>query len=141
MPDHRPTIAVDFDGVLHSYTSGWRGAHTIPDPPVDGAIEWLWCLAQNHDVVIVSSRARTWRGRRAIRRWIRLHAGALWSGDGWRRGTVLRRVRITATKVPAVVYLDDRALRFEGAFPSPDELRLAGIPWMKRAKEAPDAAC
>lgn len=37
----RYTLAVDFDGVLHQYTTPWSNAATIPDPPVDGAIAWL----------------------------------------------------------------------------------------------------
>ena len=39
---HRPILCVDFDGVIHSYTSGWEGIDMIPDPPVEGAIKWLW---------------------------------------------------------------------------------------------------
>ena len=35
------TVAVDFDGVIHSYTTLWFTASVIPDPPVPGAIEWL----------------------------------------------------------------------------------------------------
>lgn len=29
-----PTVSFDFDGVIHSYRSGWKGAAVIPDPPV-----------------------------------------------------------------------------------------------------------
>jgi hypothetical protein len=32
----KPILCLDFDGVLHSYTSGWKGAAVIPDPPVPG---------------------------------------------------------------------------------------------------------
>ena len=30
-----PTVSFDFDGVIHSYRSGWKGAAVIPDPPVE----------------------------------------------------------------------------------------------------------
>ena len=43
MKASNPIICVDFDGVIHSYKSGWRGVAVIPDPPVPGAIEWLEC--------------------------------------------------------------------------------------------------
>jgi len=69
----KPTVAVDFDSVIHSYSSGWQGAKVIPDPPVPGAIDWLLQLTERADVVILSSRARTWGGRRAMRRWLREH--------------------------------------------------------------------
>ncbi len=29
----KQTVVFDFDGVIHSYTSGWKGATVIPDPP------------------------------------------------------------------------------------------------------------
>ena len=29
----KPILCLDFDGVVHSYTSGWKGADVIPDPP------------------------------------------------------------------------------------------------------------
>jgi len=38
----KPILCVDFDGVIHSYTSKWVDEATIPDPPVPGALRWLW---------------------------------------------------------------------------------------------------
>lgn len=114
-----PIIAVDFDGVIHSYTSGWQGAHVIPDPPVLGAIDFLVSLLGDGSParpVILSSRARTWRGRRAIRAWLYEHSGPHWHEDAFFRG--ISSVKVTAKKPAASVYLDDRAVRFDGSFPA-----------------------
>lgn len=34
-----PNVVLDFDGVIHAYTSGWKGLTVIPDPPVPGIRE------------------------------------------------------------------------------------------------------
>src|SRR5690606_19100252 len=52
----RDTVCVDFDGVLHSYVSGWKGGTVIPDPPVPGAIEWLTKLHESYEIAILSTR-------------------------------------------------------------------------------------
>jgi hypothetical protein len=92
------TVALDFDGVLHSYTSGWTG--WVPaDPPEPGALEFVrWLLRHGADVVVVSSRAKTFRGARAVRRWLRAHG--------------FPPLRVTHRKVIAVAYVDDRAVPY-----------------------------
>ena len=133
----RSTLAIDFDGVIHSYTSGWQGVTCIPDDPVEDVIEWLHAILDEWDVTIVSSRARTFRGRWAIRRWLREHAGTRWRTYGDSRG--LHTIRVTAVKVPAAVYLDDRALRFCGRTPSEGLLRAASRSWVQSgSKPFPD---
>src|SRR5688572_11595165 len=87
----RYTVAVDFDGVLHSYTSPWIDAETIPDPPVLGAIHWLSHLeSSGFNVVIFTTRGKTPEGQRAVRHW--LHE------NGWESGM---NATVTAEKVPA----------------------------------------
>lgn len=124
--NERYTVAVDFDGVIHAYTTPWINAHTIPDPPIPGAIEWLAATLWSLDVVIFSTRCKTWRGRRAVRAWLYKHAGNLWypspDSDG------IEDVKLSYEKPPALMYIDDRAFRFEGKFPSVQAIHNAK-PW------------
>lgn len=131
----RPTISVDFDGVLHAYTSGWKGASVIPDGPVSGAIEWLCDLVdplRGEDalkVVVCSARARRPWGWWAVRRWLREQIFEHYGCDQVRADDVWSSIRVTSTKPAAIVYVDDRAWRFDGKhFPSSEELR-AHRPW------------
>lgn len=128
----KSTICLDFDGVIHSYTSGWKGARNIPDPPVDGAIEFmLHALYEGFDVAIHSSRARYFGGISAMRSWLKSHAGSLW----WETpaGPGLEDVRFVRWKPAALVTIDDRAIRFTGTFPDPKEV-AALAPWNKATK-------
>jgi len=66
----KPILCVDFDGVLHSYTSSWRGARVIPDMPVKGALQFLAEATTYFQVMIFSSRSRYLGGRRAMKHWL-----------------------------------------------------------------------
>ena len=92
-------IALDFDGVIHSYTSGWQGPRTISDPPVPGAMEFIVRLQDaDFKVVVFSSRSRYWFGRRAMRGYIRfamecqVQADSDLYGIGLGETALLRRV-------------------------------------------------
>lgn len=127
----RYTVAVDFDAVIHRYDSPWVNAHTIPDGPVDGAISWLHVTIQKMDVVMFSTRCKTWRGRRAVRRWLREQSGNLWhDGPGYRG---IEDVRLTGKPI-ALMYIDDRGFRFEGTFPTVAEIHAAR-PWNKQRRK------
>ena len=132
MWDDRPILCVDFDGVLHSYTSGWKGPRTIPDAPVSGAIEWLQDLIPCPDrigvgcrgkfrVCIYSSRSRYWGARRAMKRWLLKHGLPF----EW-----LEELEFPLEKPPAHLTIDDRAICFRGTFPTEKEI-LAFKPWHK----------
>lgn len=104
------TLAVDFDGVLHSYESGWMGTDKIPDLPVSGAIHFLSdAIAQFDSVIIFSTRANCELGRNAIRKWLQEQGLPKYK---------VNKLNITSEKLPATVYLDDRAVPFTGTFPS-----------------------
>jgi hypothetical protein len=116
----RYTVAVDFDGVIHSYVTPWQGAATIPDPPVEGAIEWLNQTVVKFEVVIHTTRGDQPGGNAAVLLWLRQ--------NGYAGPDLL----VTSKKVPALIYIDDRAWRFEGIFPTEDEIHRAR-PWYKSA--------
>ena len=55
--DKKGTVVFDFDGVIHSYTSGWQGEGVANDPITPGMAEEL---KRSHDagykVVVESTR-------------------------------------------------------------------------------------
>lgn len=126
---NKPILCLDFDGVLHSYTSGWKGADVIPDPPVPGAIAFLREAVKRFRVAIFSSRSNQTGGQRAMREWLGYHAcNERLSDDeelAW-----LGALEWPNEKPPALVTLDDRALTFTGQWPSLDDL-AAFKPWNK----------
>lgn len=125
----KPILCLDFDGVIHSYSSGWKGARNIPDPPVEGAIDFMLdALHAGWDVVICSSRARSWGGIRAMRQYLKFHAGNLWNETMGFAG--IEDVRFSRSKPSAVITIDDRALTFTGKWPELDALRKFK-PWNK----------
>ncbi len=126
----KPILCLDFDGVIHSYASGWKGADVIPDPPVDGAIAFMLGALNHFDVVIFSSRSNQPGGLEAMRAWLRKEADAAWYESPV--GPGLEDVRFVTEKPPALITIDDRALLFDGIWPSFEELK-AFKPWNKRA--------
>lgn len=94
------TICLDFDGVVHSYTSGWQGDAIISDPPVPGTKRAIEMLRMDYEVKIYSTRCRSLAGRTAVERWLEVY------------GIVVDEV--CEHKPPAIVYVDDRGIQFKG---------------------------
>ena len=109
------TLCVDFDGVIHSYESGWKGALTVSDPPVRGAIAWLTDIVEEpgYDVAIYSSRSREPGAIEAMRKW--LHKFGM-------RPDILDQIDFPTQKPATYLTIDDRAICFRGTFPSIMEL-------------------
>lgn len=129
----KPILCIDFDGVIHSYKSGWKGAANIPDPPVPGAIDALLSyLDAGFDVAIYSSRSKNPFGRWAMKRWLAHNIAKHWEGGGrskiydaevecWGDATgIYRRFSWPWFKPAALMTIDDRALTFNGDWSHPD---------------------
>ena len=100
------TIAVDFDGVIHAYSRGWVDG-SVYDEALPGALEGLRTLMEK-DAVFVFTAREVWQ----VAPWL-MERGFLvrtdYDGSFWnQRGRLL----VTNRKLPAKVYLDDRAVRF-----------------------------
>ncbi|WP_448333501.1 hypothetical protein [Streptomyces sp. DSM 41534] len=116
------TVAVDFDGVLHSYERGWADG-SIYGHWTPGSIGALSQLMQKYAVFI-----HTTRNARQVARWIEQQSGRAFectthvprSGFWNEQGLLL----VTAQKLPAIAYIDDRAVRFTAW---PEALEAVGI--------------
>ncbi len=132
----KPILCLDFDGVLHSYESGWQGATIIPDPPVAGTIAFLYEAIQYFDVCIFSSRSHQAGGIDAMMDWLSMWEEA-WlaaersKGQPQMRTTLLLNIRWPTEKPAAFLTIDDRALTFTGKWPNMETLRTFR-PWNKR---------
>lgn len=93
------TVCIDFDGTLAQY-KGWTGV--LPtEPPMPGAVEAVMALiAQGYQVVVFSTRAQYVEGEAAIASWLQFYN--------------FPPMRITDKKIPAIAYVDDRAVEFAG---------------------------
>jgi hypothetical protein len=128
----KPTIIVDFDGVIHSYTSGWHsrggGASVVSDPPVPGAMDFLSTAVDHYTVAILSSRSHQEGGIKAMQAYIWY---CLVEELGRERGDkVFEQLQFPLEKPPATLTIDDRAFCFKGTFPTMEEIE-SFKPWNK----------
>lgn len=93
----RKTIVFDFDGVIHKYSKGWQDG-SIYDKPVPGIRELIEELREEYEVVIVSTRAKD--QLEDMMKWLKKYS--------------IKVDYITELKMPAIVYIDDRTILFNG---------------------------
>lgn len=115
MSDFKPTLCIDFDGVIHSYEKGWRGGE-IYGTVMPGFFEWAERAALFFKLVVYSSRSNHPELRSDM---------ALWLHDRYREYRA-RNVRehgappdvvnfhITHEKPAAFLTIDDRCVLFGG---------------------------
>lgn len=116
----KPILCLDFDGVLHHYTSKWTHANEIHDGPTPGAQQALEEYLEHFSVQVFSSRTHQPGGLVAMQTWALHHLGNhIAFALGWPQ-----------VKPPALVTLDDRALTFTGEWPTLQTLKEFR-PWNK----------
>lgn len=103
-------IVLDFDDVLYLRKPNERGSLTIDSDPVPGMVRFCHDAREAGWMLYVMSArfGHQPRSMRLVRAWLKK----------WK---FPRGVRLTSVKLPALIYVDDRALRFDG---NADHLRV-----------------
>jgi hypothetical protein len=105
-------IMIDFDGTIHKYSKGWKDG-TVYDEPISGAKQFIDQLKDDgFEVVVFTSRLSVSslgqevvnEQKEMIEMWLKKYGIEV---DG-----------VTAEKLPAVAYVDDRAVEFNGVWNS-----------------------
>jgi len=129
--DGKPIVAIDFDGVIHNYTSGWTGADNIVDAPVSKtlqrtdkiytSIDWLTELIRSEQmhICIFSSRNHQEGGIKAMKTFLM---------DYGMEHDVLLKISFPEHKPSSHILIDDRCMVFTGNFFSVDQI-LKFKPW------------
>jgi len=107
---NKKIIMVDFDGVIHKY-EGWKGTNL--DGPLDGAKEFIEDLVKEYEVIVHTTR-NYWK----VRMWLRKYD--------------FPSLHVTKKKIPASIYIDDRAVQFKGDFKQLEkDLKNFKVYWKK----------
>lgn len=101
-------VAIDFDGVIHRNSKGFHDG-TVYDPPMEGAIEAIkWFASQGLDIVLFTAKVKPDRplvngktGEELIWEWLAKYEISSYIKE------------MTCEKPRAIVYIDDRGIRFE----------------------------
>ena len=126
--NNKPILCLDFDGVIHSYASGWKGMGIVSAPPVPGAMAFIRNAQEHLRVAIYSSRSSQPAGIKAMR-----DAVLKWLQEDFGKeeaGRIFADIFWPISKPPAFLTIDDRAITFNGLFQDPKDL-LEFKPWNK----------
>ena len=105
-PDELVNLGIDFDGVIHKNSKGYYDG-TIYDEPIEGVHEALKTLSNKYTLILFTTKAKPDRGLINGRHTVEL----IWE---WLKKHNLDQYisKVTSEKPRAVVYIDDKALRF-----------------------------
>lgn len=116
-------LCIDFDGVLHAYTSGWKGVDKVIDGPTPGAMAFLRDAVKEFQVHVYSSRSGSMVGQLVMREklieWLIADGMAVDDACDLINDTV----KWPTEKPSAFLTLDDRALTFRGEWPTMETLQ------------------
>ncbi len=131
MTDFKPTLCIDFDGVIHSYDRGWQDG-VIYGTVVPGFFEWVERVRDRFKLVIYSSRSKSDEGVIAMGKWLHEQRNAWIASGGERNPTEPLSLEFAHEKPAAWLTIDDRAIQFRGDWLAPElqaDAMRAFKPW------------
>lgn len=108
---NKPTIAFDFDGVLHRYSKGWYDGSIYDRIESKGFILLLWFHQEGYPVVILSTRdpnqIKEWYDKQGFDIPCEVIPDDImfWNNT--------EKIGITNRKIPSCIYIDDRGYRYD----------------------------
>ena len=118
MSDFKPTLCIDFDGVIHSYEKGWQNG-VIYGTVVPGFFEWVERVRDHFTLVIYSSRSKDDAGVTAMSLWLHAQRNQWIKDGGERHPTKPLEIQFAHVKPSAWLTIDDRAIQFQGDWSDP----------------------
>ena len=104
--DESKVVAIDFDGVIHTFDRGWNDGTCYGDP-IPGAIEAIKKLSLKYNIIIFTAKAKSNRplvngktGVELVKEWLSKY------------DLIDCVAEITSEKPHANIYIDDRGYRF-----------------------------
>lgn len=131
------TLCLDFDGVIHSYTSGWSRANHVADPVTPGFVVWLMRADLYFTISIFSSRSHQPGGKEAMKNyvWSAICKELDVNGHPDESDYAIKlfdRLQWPDVKPSAFITIDDRALTFTGDWRDFEPRDLGSFqPWNK----------
>lgn len=101
-------IMIDLDKTIHKYSKGWQDG-TLYDEPFEGVKEIIDQLKlEGYQVIILTTRlSETANGKEEVIKQKQMI-------EDWLKEYGIKVDGITAEKLPALLYIDDRGFMFEG---------------------------
>lgn len=107
MEKQEDNLAIDFDGVVHTFDRGWHDG-TCYGEPIEGSIEAIKELSKNYRIIIFTAKVKKDRplvdgktGLTLVNEWLDKHGLTSYVSE------------VTCEKPRAKYYIDDKAIRFE----------------------------
>jgi hypothetical protein len=130
----KPTLCIDFDGVIHSYERGWQGGE-IYGTVLPGFFEWVEVAKEHFRLVVYSSRSKTEAGSIEMALWLHKQRSMWREASGFPNDRSMTELEFAYEKPAAFLTIDDRALTFNGDWHDdawwPEKL-LKFKPWNSR---------